>query len=113
MYAPSPPVPSPPCSAHTLLHNRTERTDSYARLPRRTDQNLAFRAVNQSIGRALRHASDWAAIVLLDARYLQPAKQRQLPEWLGKNVKDVEKFGGLVGGLAGFVKRRKTAASGV
>ena len=56
------------------------------------------RAVNQSIGRSMsvevdgrasnadathrsRHANDWSAILLLDARYSQPATQAKLPAW--------------------------------
>ncbi|KAK4049090.1 ATP-dependent DNA helicase chl1 [Microbotryomycetes sp. JL221] len=44
--------------------------------------NLAFRAVNQSIGRAIRNVNDWAAIILLDERYQQYSKRSQLPQWL-------------------------------
>ncbi|SCZ99515.1 BZ3500_MvSof-1268-A1-R1_Chr3-1g06054 [Microbotryum saponariae] len=70
-------------------------------------QNLAFRAVNQSIGRAIRNSTDWAAIILLDARYQQVSKQTQLPRWLGQDVRNVEGFGQLMKEVVGFVKRRK------
>ncbi|KDE06580.1 hypothetical protein MVLG_03076 [Microbotryum lychnidis-dioicae p1A1 Lamole] len=70
-------------------------------------QNLAFRAVNQSIGRAIRNSTDWAAIILLDARYQQVSKQIQLPHWLGQDVRNVDGFGQLMKEVVGFVKRRK------
>ncbi|KAI5474148.1 CHL1 helicase, partial [Pseudohyphozyma bogoriensis] len=59
-------------------------------------QNMAFRGVNQSIGRAIRHQFDWAAIVLLDERYTMPNNQAQLPAWLGSDVKSPPTFGGVM-----------------
>lgn len=46
-------------------------------------QNLCMRAVNQSIGRAIRHANDYAAIILCDFRYAaQPKIWSGLPNWV-------------------------------
>jgi chromosome transmission fidelity protein 1 len=46
-------------------------------------QNLCMRAVNQSVGRAIRHANDYAAIILLDGRYQSNSKVASgLPQWL-------------------------------
>ena len=46
-------------------------------------QNLCLRAVNQSVGRAIRHAQDYAAILLLDRRYTTDQRIRSgLPAWL-------------------------------
>ncbi len=46
-------------------------------------QNLCMRAVNQSIGRAIRHINDYASIVLADVRYVSDPKiWSQLPSWL-------------------------------
>lgn len=92
-----------------------------------TDQNLAFRAVNQSIGkfrssptthprgsllsdtgRAIRHANDWASIVLIDTRYTTPSAQKKLPEWLCQDIQNVSKsFAELSKALAVFCKARK------
>jgi len=50
-------------------------------------QNLCMRAVNQSIGRAIRHANDWAAIVLVDRRYFtDPSILPLLPKWIADRV---------------------------
>ncbi|GAA5960705.1 hypothetical protein JCM3765_007297 [Sporobolomyces pararoseus] len=74
-------------------------------------QNLAFRAVNQSIGRAIRNSRDWASIILLDARYTQQSKKSQLPKWLGSNVQNPATFGALVQGLVAFNKVRKSSVA--
>jgi chromosome transmission fidelity protein 1 len=48
-------------------------------------QNLCMRAVNQSVGRAIRHANDYAAIVLVDRRYTTDSRiWSALPSWLTK-----------------------------
>ena len=45
--------------------------------------NLCMRAVNQSVGRAIRHAHDYATIVLLDQRYTTDNRVWSgLPGWL-------------------------------
>ncbi|GAX11249.1 chromosome transmission fidelity protein 1 [Fistulifera solaris] len=49
-------------------------------------QNLCLRAVNQTVGRAIRHANDFASILLLDARYLTDQRiQEGLPGWLKRS----------------------------
>lgn len=50
-------------------------------------QNLCMRAVNQSVGRAIRHAKDYAAILLVDCRYQEDARiWAGLPSWLRKSA---------------------------
>ncbi|KAI4145053.1 MAG: hypothetical protein LQ340_006445 [Diploschistes diacapsis] len=52
-------------------------------------ENACMRAVNQSIGRAIRHQADYAAIVMLDRRYHAQRIQEKLPTWIRKGlVKD-------------------------
>eukprot|EP00986_Skeletonema_menzelii_P010471 scaffold5088_cov133-Skeletonema_menzelii.AAC.2 len=46
-------------------------------------QNLCMRTVNQSVGRAIRHSNDYAAIVLCDYRYSSEMRiWNALPQWL-------------------------------
>jgi chromosome transmission fidelity protein 1 len=52
-------------------------------------QNLCMRSVNQSVGRAIRHANDYAAIILADFRYASdPRIWKGLPAWLRSEVPD-------------------------
>jgi len=52
-------------------------------------RSLCMRAVNQSIGRAIRHANDYASIILADYRYTSDSKiWRGLPAWLRSEVPD-------------------------
>ena len=65
-------------------------------------ENLCMRAVNQSIGRAIRHQNDYATIVLIDERYAKSSVNSKLSDWirsrflLPNNHKDarllIEKF---------------------
>lgn len=45
-------------------------------------ENSCMRAVNQCIGRAIRHVNDYAAIVMIDRRYDSPRIQGKLPGWI-------------------------------
>jgi chromosome transmission fidelity protein 1 len=46
-------------------------------------ENLCMKAVNQSIGRSIRHIGDYATIILVDQRYRsKPSIQAKLPQWI-------------------------------
>ena len=58
-------------------------------------RSLCMRAVNQSVGRAIRHAKDWATIILMDARYpLDEAIAMGLPPWLNESTPSWRKSSG-------------------
>lgn len=61
-----------------------------------------MRAVNQSIGRSIRHANDYAAIILIDARYRQQRIQSQLPQWVRRSLRTVDRFPELAEQLDAF-----------
>lgn len=48
-------------------------------------QMEAFRAVNQAIGRVLRHKNDFGTVVLVDSRY-SSAKPEMFPKWLRSTI---------------------------
>lgn len=71
---------TPPCgtAATTSSALTTTMTDLY--------DAMCMKTVNQSIGRAIRHVHDYAAIVLLDARYRQPRIHQLLPGWIRNSM---------------------------
>ncbi|GAB1317116.1 ATP-dependent DNA helicase chl1 [Madurella fahalii] len=73
-------------------------------------ENACMRAVNQSIGRAIRHRADYAAVVLVDRRFGTDRIRGKLPGWIrGGMVAGSEKSGlqGLMGGLSGFFRGKR------
>lgn len=71
-------------------------------------ENVAMRAVNQSIGRAIRHRNDYAAIILLDQRYADARVQQKLPGWIKKSMnKDSLAFGNMMQQLGQYFRERK------
>ncbi|KAI1863558.1 hypothetical protein JX265_008775 [Neoarthrinium moseri] len=75
-------------------------------------ENACMRAVNQSIGRAIRHRGDYAAIVLADRRFGTERIRGKLPGWIqGGLVSSSEKsgLGQLMGTLGGFFRGKKEA----
>lgn len=45
-------------------------------------ENTCMRAVNQCVGRAIRHKGDYAAIMMLDKRYGGDRIKNKLPKWI-------------------------------
>ncbi|CAH2006606.1 unnamed protein product [Acanthoscelides obtectus] len=64
----------------------------------------ASRAVNQAIGRVIRHSKDYGAILLLDARFDNPRLKSQMSKWLQEHVKVTKNFGELIRDVRGFFK---------
>ncbi|RKP08780.1 helicase C-terminal domain-containing protein, partial [Thamnocephalis sphaerospora] len=65
-------------------------------------ENMCMRAVNQSIGRAIRHQGDYAVIALLDRRYSTERIRTKLPGWIADRLVDCSKFGHTLGQTAAF-----------
>jgi chromosome transmission fidelity protein 1 len=49
-------------------------------------ENLCMKAVNQSIGRSIRHARDYATIVMIDQRYTRSSIVNKLPKWISSRL---------------------------
>uniref|UniRef100_A0A8B9H4E6 DEAD/H (Asp-Glu-Ala-Asp/His) box helicase 11 n=1 Tax=Astyanax mexicanus TaxID=7994 RepID=A0A8B9H4E6_ASTMX len=56
-------------------------------------ENLCMKAVNQSIGRAIRHRGDYACIVLCDRRYSRSGTLQKLPQWIRSSTHTHSSFG--------------------
>lgn len=70
--------------------------------------NLCMQAVNQCVGRAIRHSRDYAAVVLVDVRYTAgdgfgQALRAKLPHWVTRRWRDCpDAFGPAMSALAQF-----------
>ncbi|KAJ3016684.1 DEAD H (Asp-Glu-Ala-Asp His) box helicase 11 [Thoreauomyces humboldtii] len=81
---------------------------STANLSNEYYENICMKAVNQSIGRAIRHKDDYAAIVLLDQRYGTSRIRKKLPGWItDKGVVDAHHFGQCVAEVAKFFRGKR------
>lgn len=66
-------------------------------------ENLCMKAVNQSIGRAIRHQKDYASILLVDHRYAGKESVRNaLPGWIKKRYKAHDNFDDCLSSLKRF-----------
>ncbi|VVA95970.1 unnamed protein product [Arabis nemorensis] len=81
-------------------------------------ENLCMKAVNQSVGRAIRHAKDYAAILLVDARYSgDPSKRtshpsNKLPKWIKDHlIYSTKGYGDVHRLLHQFFKRKNVENS--
>nr|XP_057907226.1 regulator of telomere elongation helicase 1 isoform X2 [Doryrhamphus excisus] len=64
----------------------------------------AFRAVNQAIGRVIRHKDDYGAIFLCDQRFKNKDAQLHLPSWVRPYVRHYDNFGNIVRDVCQFFR---------
>uniref|UniRef100_A0A7N9AMY3 Regulator of telomere elongation helicase 1 n=1 Tax=Mastacembelus armatus TaxID=205130 RepID=A0A7N9AMY3_9TELE len=64
----------------------------------------AFRAVNQAIGRVIRHKDDYGAIFLCDQRFKNSDARAQLPSWVRPCVRLYDGFGNVVRDVSQFFR---------
>ena len=67
-----------------------------------------MKAVNQCIGRAVRHSRDYSTVVLLDKRYSN--KINALPGWIQRTVAINNSFGSTIGSMAKFFAQKRAAS---
>jgi regulator of telomere elongation helicase 1 len=65
----------------------------------------AMRAVNQALGRVIRHRNDHGAVVLLDERFGYGNTRNQLSVWLRPAIQSFDAFGPAAAQLSRFFKR--------
>ncbi|KAK2578682.1 hypothetical protein KPH14_012170 [Odynerus spinipes] len=71
-------------------------------------ENSCMKAVNQCIGRAVRHINDYSSVILVDKRYRY--KMKMLPRWIQRTLSVSNSFGNTIGAIAKFfaAKRKNT-----
>ncbi|XP_068651772.1 uncharacterized protein [Aristolochia californica] len=102
-------------SVETTIQSGIEVLRSCKRKGREYYENLCMKAVNQSIGRAIRHIGDYAAILLVDSRYasnqskgFQSQPTSKLPQWIkNRLVSAPENYGEVHRLLCQFYKLHK------
>jgi Rad3-related DNA helicase len=87
---------------HTSIHHLCGGPDPSAPSGRYVQQGL--RAVNQAMGRVIRHRWDYGAVLLADERFAAPANQRHLSRWLRERVTRHGSFGAAIASLTHFFK---------
>ncbi|XP_049580009.1 ATP-dependent DNA helicase DDX11 [Syngnathus scovelli] len=70
-------------------------------------ENLCMKAVNQSIGRAIRHRGDYSSIVLCDRRYSRHGTLAKLPAWIRSQTRTHQSFGPAFAALRKFFVEKK------
>ena len=67
------------------------------------DQQAA-RAVNQALGRAIRHKGDFGAVLLCDERFASPGKRAMLSKWIDDSLRTPASFQEAEDGLRAFFR---------
>ena len=105
---PYPNIKSPELQEKMTYLNANFERDSQGRQPGQVHyENICMKAVNQSIGRAIRHRGDYAVIWLLDRRYSAGNVTSKLPKWISNCLHRAEKYGQVLNNIAKFFAKHK------
>ena len=66
-------------------------------------EQQACRAVNQAVGRCVRHAKDWGAVLLADSRFADAGRRKNLPAWLRHEIRQPAPFRDVAAHLRSFI----------
>ncbi|TFK48655.1 DNA repair helicase [Heliocybe sulcata] len=89
------------------LQNKTGNTPGGKDAGTELYENMCMNAVNQSIGRAIRHRGDWASLILVDSRYASPRIRQKLPKWIGETTYVCETFGQGMKEVGSFFRQKR------
>lgn len=67
----------------------------------------ATRAVNQAVGRVIRHRNDYGAVLFCDSRFADPQVKQQMSAWLRPYIQTPNQFGAVTRGLCQFFKNAR------
>jgi len=72
-------------------------------------ENLCIKAVNQSIGRSIRHIRDYSTIILIDKRYEKNNQRivKKLPKYVQRSYQPGFTFGSSLKALTQFFKEKE------
>lgn len=70
-------------------------------------ETQAFRALNQGLGRCIRHRNDWGAILIVDCRFASKDRYTNaISKWVRQRLVHHGKFDSAMASLEQFVARR-------
>ena len=71
-------------------------------------ENACMRSVNQSVGRAIRHQKDYAAILMVDRRFATERIRKKLPGWIQASMSgDTPVWNKIETGLQDFFREKE------
>ncbi|KIW05553.1 uncharacterized protein PV09_03431 [Verruconis gallopava] len=74
-------------------------------------ENATMRAVNQAVGRAIRHRNDYACIFLIDRRYGSERIQGKLPGWIRGSLRTCDDMREVLQGTRAFFAAKRDGQS--
>nr|CAB3236927.1 probable ATP-dependent RNA helicase DDX11 [Phallusia mammillata] len=105
---PYPNLHSPELKEKINYLNKNMRNDISGRTAGQVHyEDLCMKAVNQSIGRAIRHRNDYSCVLLLDKRYHKHSVESKLPKWISEHLQKLNQFGKACVEIRKFFKDKK------